>query len=197
MNNNKNFLNEDELSELDRFKSGALLQAINECNMYTQTGALIVMADSMKNKANVLIRPTTALYIVMDYLNKAAIPREALIEAIFNLIQFVQDKNLKIESSDFQKISFTINTLHQILLENSYFKIFGCKKSFIPKLSLNREKIKIKRGQMLYLLDKDWYLDPETKQNVLANVIFAVETGIWYYLLDEEMQYLKGESYKK
>lgn len=195
--NNNKFLNDEELSKLDRYKSNILLKSINECNMYVQTGAMILMADQINDSINTITRPVSALYVVMDYVNNGSIPREALIEVIYNLMQYVQDKNLEVKSVDFQKISFTINVLHQLLLENSSFKIYSCKKSFMPKLSLNKIKTKIKRGQMLYLLDRDLYQDEATKQNIMANVFFAVETGIWYYVLDEELINLKGESYKK
>ena len=195
MNNSIEFLNDDELNKLDKYKGMTLIKAINECNTYVQNGALIVLADKVNDKVSVVSRTTESLFFVMDYVNNCSIPREALIEILFNLFQTIEDKDLDPSKEEFRVISFTIRTLHHLLLANTTTKIFTCKKGFIPTSPINdAEIIKIKRGDILYQFDKGNF--EKDRKEYHLNVFYDVFNGNWYYLTDDEIQYLKDEGNK-
>ena len=190
-------LNDEELSELDLYKNVELIKAINECNTYVQNGAITVMLDTDKNnKVHCVTRDVHALYEVMHYVNECSIPREALIAVIFNLFQFARDQQYKVDSNEFKRISFTVNILQQLLYDNTSFQIYSCKKKFVPSLDLNEKGVVVKRGNILYLLDRNAYRDKRDGHIFETNVLFDVVEGNWIYALDSEMSYFKREKLK-
>lgn len=193
----RKLLNDEELDKLDPYKDSKLIKAINECNTYVQNGAIITMLDKDKNdNVHYVSRNVLALYEVMHYVNECSIPREALIEIIFNLFQFAQEQKLAVDSDDFKRVSFTVNILQQILYENTAFQVYSCKRGFIPKLELNIKGTTVKRGEILYLLEKSSFKDKRDNHIIEASVFFDVVSGYWVYLLDSELINLKKEKLK-
>ena len=197
-NNELHILNKEELDNIDHYKSSDLIQAINECNTYVQTGAIITMLDSIgDNNICSATRTVEALSVVMNYVNKGSIIREALVEVIYNLFQYAAKHNLSIDSPEFKQTSFTIEILQQILYENTYFYIYTCKKSFIPKLNEGDVNFKVKRNNILYLLDTGTFKINGTDTIQDLYVFFDVISGNWLYLTKDEMQNLKEQSMNK
>lgn len=194
MKNNK-FLNDEELSKLDKYKSLDLLRSINECNLYVQNGAIVTMFDADKNGYSIVNRSSKALHSVMDYVNNGSVTREAIVSILYNLFQYIEDNKLEPEDEEFRTLSFTINILHQILSENTMFKIYSCKKDFIPKASLNSKNVEILKDDVLYLLESgNFKCGKDTK---FLYVFFNVIAGFWCYLSKSEMSNLKKEKVRK
>ena len=172
---------DQDLNNLEDYKDADLVKAIAECNLYIQSGAKIVIPDP-KNKRQI-VADTTALEVVMDYVNHDTVSREALLEKLFQLFQTIlNNENSFLTKQDLETIGFGMNLLQSILTENTLFVPYISKSTFEVNNIFSSGKIE--EHDTLGLIHKIILEDQK------LFVVFDFNCGEWFHLTEQQMSNL-------
>lgn len=179
------FLTDDQLEDMEKYKDIDLIKAINECNTYVQADAKITITESVGDKNINIVRGTGPLHLVMDFVNEEAIPREALIESMYKLNKYMSSIEAPdLKSKEGECVGFAINLLYDLLSKNTLFVPYRCIKTFRPKASSTGNDVEV--DDSLSLTNR--YI---SISNISMNALFDFDLGEWIYITDDEMENLE------